>query len=297
MRISYSSSGLFQGCQRKFYHKKINHTDIDPDCEEDTTALRVGKAFHEVLESCMHVKEDCTHAMVQEALNNNDITDLTQAGLVIGMVRKYFDLHKKQGLKTIGVELEIGDDNVIGYVDAVMVDPAGGWYIVDLKTAGRLNNSLLSRLKKDPQLNIYSFYKDQLARALSLDPDKFSGTRYRVTTKATIKKNRKESTNEFIERVYNRVESYDIFIPKSELIPENIYAHFINLKGQMERLAEVPEEKIPQNFGNCEMYFKPCEYWSRCYGKTFTSAAEDLQLFDSTNAETIDPQLIDDDIL
>jgi hypothetical protein len=288
MRVSYSSSGLYQSCARKFYHRKIRKTPIDPDCEEDTTALRVGKCFHQVLEDCMHKRELYKVPIIKKAFIDNDITEDTLKGLIMGMVKKYFILHEKQGLETISVEIEIGDETLIGYVDAIMTDDDGGWYIVDLKTAGRLNNSLLSRLSKDPQLNIYSFYAPQIAKMLNLDVDMFRGTRYRVTTKAQIKKNKKESLLEFIKRVFDRVESYDIFIPAESLIPQSTHSHFMRLREKMEELSEVKEELVPQNFGNCEAYFKPCEYWSRCYGKTFTHAAQEHQLYDSVNARKVE---------
>lgn len=236
----------------------------------------------------MHKRELYKVPIIKKAFIDNDITEDTLKGLIMGMVKKYFILHEKQGLTTISVEIEIGDETLIGYVDAIMTDDDGGWYIVDLKTAGRLNNSLLSRLSKDPQLNIYSFYAPQIAKMLNLDVDMFRGTRYRVTTKAQIKKNKKESLLEFIKRVFDRVESYDIFIPAESLIPQSTHSHFMRLREKMEELSEVKEELVPQNFGNCEAYFKPCEYWSRCYGKTFTHAAQEHQLYDSVNARKVE---------
>lgn len=288
MRVSYSSSGLFQSCARKFYHRKIKNTPIDPDANEDTTALRVGKCFHQILEDCMHKREFYKTPILKKAFIDNDITDDTLKGLIMGMVKKYLILHEKQGLTVIAVEIKIGDETLIGYVDAIMVDDGGGWYIVDLKTAGRLNNSLLSRLSKDPQLNIYSFYTPQIAEMLKLDPKMFRGTRYRVTTKAQIKKNKKESLIEFVQRVFDRVESFDIFIPVESLIPAKTHSHFMRLREKMEELSEMKEEFVPQNFGNCEAYFKPCEYWSRCYGKTFTHAGMDHQMYDSANARKVE---------
>ena len=294
MRISYSSSSLFLGCARKFWHKKVRDTPIDPDCEEDTNALRVGKAFHQILEECNHERSKCTSAIAMKSFEENDVLEQTQQGMILGMVDAYLKLHEAQGLKVIACEIEIGDDNLIGFVDAIMEDENGGWYIVDLKTAARLNNSLLSRLSKDPQLNIYSYYVPQISRMINLDPAKFKGTRYRVTTKATIKKNRKETLKEFIARVRERVEAFDIFIPAESLIPEQTHKSFMDILEKMHQVAELPEEKIPQNFGYCEQYFKPCEYWSRCYGKTFTDAAKQHVLTTVHNATKVTSEEDDD---
>lgn len=294
MRISYSSSSLFQGCARKFWHKKVNTTEIDPDCEEDTTALRVGKAFHQILEECNHERDKCKAHIALKAFEDNDVMELTLQGMIYGMVDAYLKLHEAQGLKVVACEIEVGDETLIGFVDAIMQDDNGGWYIVDLKTASRLNNSLLSRLSKDPQLNIYSYYVPQIAGMINLDPAKFRGTRYRVTTKATIKKNRKESLIEFIGRVRERVEAFDIYIPAESLIPEETHKGFMRILKKMQETALLPEDKVPQNFGYCEQYFKPCEYWSRCYGKTFTDAAKQHVLTTIENAEKVTSDCDDD---
>jgi len=287
MRVSYSSSTLFQGCNRRWFYKKVRKLPIDPDCEEDTTALRVGKCFHQILEDCNHDRRFYKLDLIKKCFADNDITDPTNRGMIMAMVDMYLKLHEKQGLKIRVCEIQIGDDDLIGYIDAIMTDDDDGWYIVDLKTAGRLNNSLLARLSKDPQLNIYSYYVPQIAKMLNLDPDNFRGTRYRVTTKAQIKMNKKESLLEFMNRVKERIESYDICIPAEDLIPEQTYRGFMRIRDKMNETSEMVDEKVTQNFGYCEQYFKPCEYWSRCYGKTFTSGSTQHELFDTKNATKV----------
>ena len=199
MRLSYSSSTLYQGCKRKFYYKK-HAKPIDPDCEQDTTALRVGKAFHQIQEDCLHDKKKFKGSIATKAFVDNQILEETQRQMIMAMCLKYWELHSKQGLTIICCEMEIGDENVIGYIDAVMRDENGFWYIVDLKTAGRLNASLLSRLSRDVQLNLYSYYASQVAAVYDLDLSMFAGTRYRVTTKCTIKKQARETAHAFRDR-------------------------------------------------------------------------------------------------
>lgn len=295
MRISYSSATLYQGCKRKFWLKK-KKVEIDFDASADTTALRVGKCFHQILEDCNHERERMKSHIIKQAWEDNEIESDTHKGLTLAMAQKYLDLHERQGLKVIGCEMEIGDENVIGYIDAIMADKDGRWFIVDLKTAGRLGNSLLSRLERDVQLNLYSYYADQVAKQYSLDMAKFAGTRYRVTTKATIKCGAKESLLAFSKRCKERIESYDICIPATSLIPEETWEGVMRVREEAEEVLELPEEKVPQNRGYCEQYFKPCEWWSRCYGKPFTTAALDLKLFDTKNARPVVGECEDDDL-
>jgi len=295
MRISYSSATLFQGCKRKFWLKKKG-APIDFDASEDTTALRVGKCFHQILEDCNHDRGMMKAYTVKQAWEDNEIESDTHKGLILGMCQKYLDLHELQGLTVIGCEMEIGDENVIGYIDAIMADKDGRWFIVDLKTAGRLNNSLLSRLERDVQLNLYTYYADQVAKQYGLDMAKFAGTRYRVTTKATIKCGARESLLDFSKRCKDRVESYDIFVPATSLIPEETWENVMSVREEAEEVLELLEHKVPQNRGYCEQYFKPCEWWSRCYGKPFTTAAQSLKLCNTTNAKPVVGKCEDDDL-
>ena len=253
--------------------------DHDPDYVDNAKAPRVGKAFHEVLEFCHHDKTQLSRSCFGRSFENNGVDDPTEQGLVFGMVQKYLVLHSKSGLAVKGIEIEIGDRNVIGFVDAILVDENENWWIVDLKTTAKLNGSLLSRLSRDPQLNIYSYYRNQIAEICKLDPAKFAGVRYRVTTKATIKRNRNETLMAFAKRVFERVESYDIGIPKEDLNPSAVHSHFMELLKEMRSLEKTDEEDVAQNFTYCESYFKACPYWSRCYGKTFTQCSRAVQDF------------------
>jgi hypothetical protein len=281
LRISYSSSNTFQGCNRRFYYRKVKEVTPDPDYEENTTALRLGKAFHQVLEDAFHRKDKLSGAIFQKSFNDNDILSDTERSHIRAMVHRYLVLHQRSGLSVVAVELEIGNDKYLGYIDAIMSDKNGNWWIVDLKTASRLNESLLSRLSRDPQLNVYSYFVPKIAETLKLNESQFMGVRYRVTTKPTIKLNKKESVTEFVKRCYERIESYDIGVPADELTPELVYSQMMNLLSKMNNLEFMKEEEIPQNFTYCESYFRPCPYWSRCYGNTYTQAADQHKIYSS----------------
>ena len=167
-RLSHSSSGVLLGCERRYWHK-VNETSYDPDYDDDRKALRIGKGFHLVLEHCNHKRKAFNGKIFSAAMREEGIDDPQERGLIIAMCLSYFKLHERSGLKVEVCEIEVGDTHVIGYVDAVMSDPNGCWWIVDLKTAARLSQDLLSRLARDPQLNLYSYYLGDIARELGLD--------------------------------------------------------------------------------------------------------------------------------
>ena len=283
MRISYSSSNLIQGCQRRFWHEKIAKTDHDPDYKDDSTALRLGKAFHRVLEDAEHAKANLSNDIFNKSFNDNLIDSRTERGYIVAMVHKYLVLQERSGLQARYCEVEIGNDKYIGFIDVIMTDINLNWWIVDLKTAARLSGSLLSRLSRDPQLNLYSAFINQIAEKCDLDPSRFAGTRYRVTTKPTIKLGKKEEFKDFIARCFDRIESYDIGIPAKDLNPRDAYKHIMGLRDLAGKLSVTPEEKIPQNFTYCETYFRPCPYWSNCYGCTYSAAAEQYVIRDTSD--------------
>ena len=180
LRISYSSSNTFQGCNRRFFHAKVRESTPDPDYEENSTALRLGKAFHAVLEQCFHRREKLTPEIYQKAYDENDILTDTEQLQIRAMVHRYLGLHEHSGLEVVAVEVEVGNDSYLGFIDAIMADKHGNWWIVDLKTAAKLNESLLSRLSRDPQLNVYSYFRHTLAKRATT-----SKARYSLTPGAT----------------------------------------------------------------------------------------------------------------
>lgn len=290
-KLSHSSKNELDTCPRKFIHRKVLKTEPDPDYEDNTKALSVGKAFHETLEACNHEKGLYEPHMLEEACENNGLKDVANRGLVLGMVQKYFILHQKSGLKVKACEIAVTDDYILGYVDAIMTDDQGNWWVVDLKTAGKLANSLLARLKNDPQLNLYSYFAPQIAEGLGLDLKKFSGIRYRVTLKTTIRAHVGELLLSYARRVFDKIESFDIGIPKEHLKPENAYRIMRGAIIRAERYAQADIDKVPQNFSNCEQYFKPCQFWSQCYGQNYSDAHKGFELYNSEDIPNLNRQL------
>ena len=297
-KFSYSASNTYNGCERKYWYEKVANVPVDPDYTDDARALIVGKAFHSALEACRHDKSVFKPDMVHNACVEHGVVYPSDRGMILAMCYRYMNLHARSGLTVVVCEIRVGNEGVVGYIDAVMIDRNGYWWIVDLKTAAMLNNFLLSRLGNDPQLNLYAYFAPDVAADLRLDLEKFRGVRYRVTTKTRKVPKKQETTDSFMKRIYKEdIESFDIGIPVEELDPEGTYARFMELRGRVERTWLSKEEDVPQNFGNCESYRRPCPYWSRCYGDTFTGAARTRAIFDSTNIIdlTHSPQGADDE--
>ncbi len=264
IRMSHSSANLINSCERKYFYKKVSQ--VAPDVEQEQRHFVLGKVFHLALEKCLHRSEEYSEEMLADAAHEEGLDNEQDIAMIHGMILKYLILHRKSELEVAICEIAVGNDKTIGYVDAIMKDDCGFWYICDLKTAGRFDDNLMARLIKDQQLNLYAYFIDQIAEKLDLDIEKFAGCLYRVTTKATIKWNKRETRQEYIERVFERIESYSIFIPKEMLKPKAAYDTIIKAQERATKLKESDETEAKQCFNSCFDYFRPCDFFSQCYG-------------------------------
>ena len=294
IRMSHSSCQLQTACSRKYYLKKIEKVPVDIDVVEDYKHFKIGKIFHTAIENCLHEKDAYHPDLLRDAAKEHEHEVESDLIMIQAMINKYFELHSKSGLTCISCEDEIGDENVIGFVDAVMKDANDWWYICDLKTTGFFNTQLMAKLKKDQQLNLYSFYRNQLADKLGLDRDKFRGCLYRATTKCRIKKNRRESDKDFLDRCMERIESYSIFVPAEELAPEAAFKKIMDAQAKAMAMKGMDREDIPQNFDACFDWNRSCEWFSKCWGFIYSEAEEQ---FPVENTYSVKPMCGPDDEL
>lgn len=273
-RLSYSSANLLKSCSQRYVYYKVDQVDQDPDFNNDTKAFDVGKAFHHVLEHSNH-EEININSLCEEAVGNYQL-EHEEGLLVKAMVFKYLKLNKASGLKAVFCELGLTTDSFIGFIDAIMVDPEGIWWLVDLKTAARVSDDTYVRLHKDTQLNLYASFVDHIAETLELDPKKFGGIRYRVTTKSKAKPKATESDGAFIKRIYSTIKSYDFIVPAKLLKPKEFFKDHMKLHTKSMKLRS-GKEKPMKNYAACFSYFRPCPYWSKCHGAMYTEGVETME--------------------
>ena len=90
VKLSYSSMKLIQSCEQRYAHYKIQNTPKDSDYQE-SDALGLGKAFHEVLENTNHKAYD--QILINKAMINNKV-DLEESLLLEIMLKKYVEYRK-----------------------------------------------------------------------------------------------------------------------------------------------------------------------------------------------------------
>jgi hypothetical protein len=264
IQLSYSSHKLLDSCETLYWHEKVNKTPPDADYE-DGDALGIGKAFHGVLERTLHKKY--VKELLVEEMEKHEV-EIHEFPVLAGMLKKYVKLHKLSGLTVVHCELKIDHPQYVGYIDMIMVAPNGNWWIGDLKTTGRFDESLLPRLPRDMQLNLYTYFIEFIATQFKLDVSKFKGCRYRAVTKPKLVQKGKEDVEDYINRIEDNCVVYDIEVPYDVMNPEHSWQ--LLLEGQ-ERAVQLMNGEAPKrNYQSCIQYYRPCKHFSKCHGKPFS---------------------------
>jgi hypothetical protein len=138
-------------------------------------------------------------------------------------------------------------------------------------------NQMFPRLRNDPQLNLYASFAKDVAEKLGLNIERFAGVRYRVVgkTKIVIKPN--DTMETYAARANPRAMDIEILACDMQLgtvrqIQEEM----------LQRIRKVRSGEIMPvpNYSKCLDFNRPCEFWSNCYGKTYTECANMTVVFD-----------------
>lgn len=276
LRLSHSSANLLRGCEKRYHLYKVAHAKNDPDYEENDS-LSIGKAFHHIQEKTKHQPAPLGK-LLKECVESEDIgLKIIYFGLVAGMCQKYWTFHEDSGTEIIGIEYQILTDKVIGYVDIITKDRAG-WYIEDLKCFKGFYPATAVKLPKDPQINLYAYHAPEIAERYGLKLEDFKGAGWRVITKSSARKRPSEKMSEYARRVAGLTKVHRIIVPADRLDPAEAMDLHTELFTTAELLHETDYRPDP-NYNYCMNYFSPCQYWSKCYGKTYSESLEEAEGF------------------
>jgi hypothetical protein len=261
VKLSVSSLKTLQSCEAKYHHYKVAETPKDQDYQE-SEAANLGKAFHQVMELTKH--KSWNMELLKKAMADHNV-DPEEEMLLRVMLQKYVAYHAASGLEVVYCELGIETNVTVLYIDAVAIakDATGkpyGWWIVDLKTAGRHDENLLPQLARDLQMNHYAAFADDVEVGVpEVAGLKFLGCRYRQIIKS------KAGTLGGLEK---GVKVFDIEIPAHALRVEETKSLFNHIH---DRAVQLHQGEAPtKNYSACFNYFSPCQYFSKCHGELFT---------------------------
>lgn len=273
MKLSYSSSSTYLGCELKFFLEKIENAPHDPDYDDDKYALRYGLAYHQVLEHTKHDHRNFRVELLDAACAEHNLGDQEKYS-VYAALTSYYVMHKKSCLKCVATEFRIGDDDITGYVDAILMDSHGNWWICDLKTSGMIQTAMFPRLCRDPQLNLYAYYYREIAGMFELEPSQFQGCRYRVTGKPRHAIKDSESLKDYAKRANPK--AFDVEVPVRDMLPE---VERENMQRITQVVSKLNKEKLIRNRASCFNYNSPCQYWSHCHPSTYSDSALSVKAY------------------
>ena len=275
-RPSYSSLGTFQKCHMRFYFER---TKTSPDYT-DTEALIVGKFAHCLMENSRHLGWDdevIARAHFEKYYKEQGISDTSWYPRVYLMYREYIKMHIASGLDVVCCEIAVGDPkDFVGYIDAIMQDTVGRWWICDLKTAGRWDTSLPPRLLRDAQLATYQYYIDQVCEQTGLLPNMFAGCLYRTMVKpAIVAKPHEVGPQGNWGSYYDRVVSDKVWTTEVEVMIPDTFVQ--GEKEQRDALTIAARDVLrsgcpSKNTRVCLDYMRPCPFYSQCYGMSWNEA-------------------------
>lgn len=285
-RLSYSSASKLLKCQKQYLFDKILRLPPDPDIVEDTTSLKFGSCYHKTLELTRHKRSNFQVEMLEKVMTDEglDPWNATLKYSVYACMDRYWTLREKTRLEIAGIETEIGDDTLVGYVDCTLVDSSGNWWGCDLKTSSWANAGMYARLCRDLQLNLYAAHSNQLAEKLGLDPNKFAGMLYNVVSKPKAVPKTSETMQAFAARI--SCDCTEISLPKELLDPAGAMREIKQIREIAENLTS---DNAICNHGACFDYFRPCPHHSKCHGVSYTELSESLNKY--TQASAIDMTL------
>jgi len=274
--LSNSGMNRYAACPMKAYLYSTK-AEIDSDSDPDTLPLQIGKTFHDVLEKTLHDRSKFKMSILSKAAEENgpDL-ELRDIDLIYVYLMGYYELHEKSGLRVVKVELKIETEDFLGYLDVILVDPQGFWYIADMKVLATVSPQLVAALHRDQQLNLYASKIGQILHALpELKFGHFAGVMYRVVQKSKANRKETETLEEFDNRLRVKMGSRKVKFYQLLVKPEGLDVKYFKslhkhyYKRASEMMLTKPENPL-RNYKSCYDYFRPCEYWSRCHSKNFT---------------------------
>jgi len=263
--LTNSTIGQFKNCRKAFYYRNV--LGLVSRIEKESRSI--GSAVHKGLETG-NVEEalalfDNIFPSDQEEANKLE----TNRAIVQAMLEGYFELYgrcfpeaeerfpeikfripiinPKTGAKSKSFVLAGKPD------DLVKTDQK--WWLVEYKTAGTVDKSYIDKLMLDTQITTYIYAMQKFFNI------KISGVIYRILRKPSIRQTKKETVNQFIDRLIQDYKDRPEF-----------YFYEEKLHRSQEDLNEFESElwDITQDLLKCRkegLWYKNtsrCKDWGKC---------------------------------
>lgn len=277
-KLSYSSMALYQECRRKYQYQKV--LGIYPRKRPGYYLL--GEAVHKYLEHyykqlpnpmqhAMSVFENADKSMLTPEQVHDMEIDKAIVGGICTAYPSHYDMDLAQYTKFITeqqFELKMEGFAYHGYIDMLVQDAAGDWWVFETKTvaAQRMNANFLDRIRIDWQVLSYIVAAKKI---LGVWP---KGVIYNMIKKPGIRLRKGEGLNAFLKRVafeytkYGQTKSY--FTREEVLVDKTALSQWLTMANKLgqEITNQDHESEDPwiMNPGACLSNWGVCPYFECC---------------------------------
>lgn len=292
--LTNSSIGLFKNCRKAWSYRNI-------DClvpRIQSNARGIGTAVHKGIETGS--VDDALAIFADVFPSSQDEADELEINKVIvqAMLEGYFarfgtGFHGN----TAHTEMQFGVSiinpvtkaksktfKLAGKVDALIM-LNGRYWLVEYKTAGQVGKSYIDKLQLDTQITTY-IYGIQRMMGIAID-----GVIYRVIRKPSIKQTKKETLNQYLDRlIADYKERTDFY-----LFEEKLYRSQDDIAGFEADLWDLTQDMLKcmrenrwyKNTSRCQDWGS-CEYMPLCCHKPDALSMYETQIVNSELEEAVE---------
>lgn len=288
--LSYSSIDTFQSCQRKYYYSRVLR--VQP--KKRPTYFVVGEAIHAFLEQ--HYKGmpnpsgaiDEVFKKVSTSLMDADqvhylACDLAMSKGIAGAYPKFYEQDFHTYTKFVPeqkFELNFGPFNYTGFLDMLMQDAAGDWWILETKTvsAQTMSDDYLQRVKIDWQVTGYMYAARKILGVLP------RGVVYNVIKKPGIRLKKGETKSTFQTRVrdeYSKFAHEKGYFTRAEVLIgmgqlKMWKSEVMQVGADIVSRHESKKQQWPMSTGACIGKYGSCQYLPACIDGKFNQMIYDV---------------------
>jgi hypothetical protein len=262
---SQSTIRCLTDCERRAQLRYVLRVADDTDYVSPVY-FRFGSALHKLCELTRHDFQKLTPELMEGVCMEFRLDWEKDGAKLESMYRSY--AKARDYSETIhGLEVEVVTEDWLMYADMIAGTPSG-WKIVDLKSASELDPLVLSKMKHDNQVNLYTNHAHLFAEKFNLDMKDFLGFEYREIEKPKERLKKNETRVELIARM----------APKTRYTlarPQDLHVSTVfQMSTQLSRMRELFAGAEPtENRAQCVSKGSVCPFWSKCNGgKNYTQA-------------------------
>ena len=254
--FSHSRINCFKQCPQLYKYKYIDK--LIP-LGADTKQLSMGKAFHVGIENG---STDAALEFLEKDKFFMSTESETDKTIVLAMVEAFLKKFPEAStweheVYMTGKLLNEQEDDFQVYIDA-LEEHENGYYIIELKTTSRIDQTYIDKLDFNDQVNRYYYFAEKQLKKPIL------GIKYYVIKKPLLRQKMNETVDQFRQRVVDRIlEDDSIFFTILTRTPEQISSCIEDTKYDMQVIENTT--RYTKNLAACSCYGN-CPYISLCRG-------------------------------